>query len=63
MIQRIQATKGQRKKDDPLISAEGGVTSLNYTRLNEDPDRPHIMVLDLAKGARRVLDIGAATGT
>ena len=35
---------------------------LHYVRRYDDPDHAHARVLELARGARRVLDVGAATG-
>jgi SAM-dependent methyltransferase len=35
---------------------------LHYVRRYDDPDHAHALVLALARGARRVLDVGAASG-
>ena len=41
---------------------EAGGVPLHYVRRYDDPDHAHALVLALARGARRVLDVGAATG-
>jgi 2-polyprenyl-3-methyl-5-hydroxy-6-metoxy-1,4-benzoquinol methylase len=43
-------------------AAAAATPALHYTHRYEDPDHSHVLVLDLVKGARRVLDVGCATG-
>lgn len=44
------------------VRDEAGSGPLHYVRRYDDPDHAHALVLALARGARRVLDVGAATG-
>lgn len=46
----------------PAAPASGSAAPLHYVRRYDDPDHAHALVLELARGARRVLDVGAATG-
>ncbi len=46
----------------PAPSSAPPTSGLHYTRRYDDPDHAHALTLSLVKGARRVLDVGAATG-
>ncbi len=64
LVATRDALAGRDTARTPGPAAPPSITTpvLHYTIRYDDPDHAHVLTLDLMKGSRRVLDVGAATG-